>query len=308
MIEIADLARNKWGSILPALGIDAKFLSAKHGPCPACGGRDRFRFDDKGGKGTFFCNICGAGDGFKLLSIVQGLTFAEAADRIRPIVGEMPAAKPGKPRDPIKVTASLKALWASGRALDPSDLAFRYLASRRVNVPRCPDLRFVDSALVTGHPDHSRLPALIGLVRGPDGNPATIHRTFLEGPAKARMDEPRRLMPGTLPKGSAIRLAPHQGVLGVAEGLETACRVMDRFGVPCWSVINATMLGDFIWPDDVTELLVYGDNDLNFTGQAAAYKLANRATTARRPITASVHIPPTAGADWLDEHVQQMVE
>lgn len=306
MIEIADLARNKWGSILPALGIDAKFLSAKHGPCPACGGRDRFRFDDKGGKGTFFCNACGAGDGFKLLSIVQGLTFAEAADRIRPIVGELPVVKSGKPRNPEKVRAALKGLWESGRALDPSDLAHRYLSSRNVNVPRCPDLRFVDSTLVTGHPIQSRLPAMIGLVRGPDGSPVTIHRTFLEGPAKAKMDEPRRLMPGALPKGSAIRLAQTEGVLGVAEGLETACAVMDRFGVPCWSVINATMLADFIWPDSVTELRIYGDNDLNFTGQAAAYKLANRAMTARRPIAATVHIPPTHGADWLDELVQQL--
>lgn len=306
MIDIADLARNKWASILPALGIDAKFLSAKHGPCPACGGRDRFRFDDKGGKGTFFCNACGAGDGFKLLHIVQGLTFAEAAERIRPIVGDLPVAKQHKPRDPEKIRTSLKDLWSSGDLLKPSDFAYGYLAARKVSVPDCPDLRFVKSAMVTGHPSKSRLPALISLVRAPDGSPAAIHRTFLEGAAKANMDEPRRLMPGTLPKGSAIRLAPHRGTLGVAEGLETACAVMDRFGVPCWSVINATMLGDFIWPDDVTELLVYGDNDLNFTGQAAAYKLANRAKTARRPIASSVLIPPTPGADWLDEHVQRL--
>jgi putative DNA primase/helicase len=27
--------------------MDERALSGKHGPCPLCGGRDRFRFDDR---------------------------------------------------------------------------------------------------------------------------------------------------------------------------------------------------------------------------------------------------------------------
>ena len=34
----ADAARRKWRGILLALGIEEKFLSDKHGPCPMCGG------------------------------------------------------------------------------------------------------------------------------------------------------------------------------------------------------------------------------------------------------------------------------
>ncbi len=56
--HIPALARGRWAEILPALGIGAEFLSDKHGPCSGCGGKDRFRFDDKGGRGTF---ICGGG-------------------------------------------------------------------------------------------------------------------------------------------------------------------------------------------------------------------------------------------------------
>jgi putative DNA primase/helicase len=52
--------RHRWLDILTGLGVPAKFLRNKHGPCPMCGGKDRFRFDDKDGKGTFFCNGCGA--------------------------------------------------------------------------------------------------------------------------------------------------------------------------------------------------------------------------------------------------------
>jgi hypothetical protein len=59
MLERVD-AQHRWLDILTALGVPAKFLRNWHGPCPMCGGKDRFRFDDKDGKGTFFCNGCGA--------------------------------------------------------------------------------------------------------------------------------------------------------------------------------------------------------------------------------------------------------
>ena len=58
-------ARFRWREILPQLGVDTRFLTKKHGPCPlpSCGGRDRFCFDDKNGDGTYFCRRCGAGTG-----------------------------------------------------------------------------------------------------------------------------------------------------------------------------------------------------------------------------------------------------
>ncbi len=49
-------ARGRWSEILPRLGIDARFLRNRHGPCPLCGGKDRFRFDDRDGSGSYFCN------------------------------------------------------------------------------------------------------------------------------------------------------------------------------------------------------------------------------------------------------------
>ena len=60
MLERAYIdTQHRWLAILPALGVPSHFLRNKHGPCPVCGGKDRFRFDDKDGKGTFFCNGCG---------------------------------------------------------------------------------------------------------------------------------------------------------------------------------------------------------------------------------------------------------
>ena len=39
-------AQGAWPAILTGLGLEARYLRNRHGPCPACGGTDRFRFDD----------------------------------------------------------------------------------------------------------------------------------------------------------------------------------------------------------------------------------------------------------------------
>ena len=62
----AEIATGRWGYILPALGMPEEFLKDKHGACPMCGGKDRFRYDNKQGRGTWICNQCGAGDGYSL--------------------------------------------------------------------------------------------------------------------------------------------------------------------------------------------------------------------------------------------------
>ena len=76
---LKDRALGKWQGILPALGVPSKALSNRHGPCPMCGGKDRFRFDDKGGRGTWICSKCGAGDGIELVKRIQNVEFKEAA-------------------------------------------------------------------------------------------------------------------------------------------------------------------------------------------------------------------------------------
>ena len=71
-LDVRTVAAGRWRSILSTLGMDDKALSGKHCACPMCGGKDRFRFDDKDGRGTFFCSGCGAGDGVKLAMGITG--------------------------------------------------------------------------------------------------------------------------------------------------------------------------------------------------------------------------------------------
>lgn len=68
---IATAARGRWPHILSALGINVP-NGKRHGACPVCGGKDRFRLDDKEGRGTWFCNHCGNGDGLDLVRLSTG--------------------------------------------------------------------------------------------------------------------------------------------------------------------------------------------------------------------------------------------
>ncbi|MDO4894998.1 primase-helicase zinc-binding domain-containing protein [Moraxella sp.] len=62
-------AQGNWTDcIFPAFGIKLASKPNSHQPCPICGGKDRFRCDDKAGRGTWICNNCGAGDGFELVA------------------------------------------------------------------------------------------------------------------------------------------------------------------------------------------------------------------------------------------------
>ena len=78
------------------------------------------------------------------------------------------------------------------------------------------------------------------------------------------------------PKGSAARLMEHRAALGIAEGIETAMSAATLFRLPCWAAINSCGLAAWVPPAGVSEVVVFGDNDPKFGGQAAAYNLAHR--------------------------------
>ncbi len=91
-------ARGRWPEILAALaGVSEAQLRNRHQPCPLCGGTDRYRFDDKDGSGSWFCNQCGgkdqrggAGSGMDLLMRRQGWSFVEAARQVEAFLGLVP--------------------------------------------------------------------------------------------------------------------------------------------------------------------------------------------------------------------------
>ena len=296
-----DAAKGKWKGILLSLGLPSACLQNKHGPCPLCEGTDRFRFDNQEGKGTYICGQCGAGTGIDLAMKFTGRPFPEVASEIDTMLGNK-KFKPDTIRPAITDAdrmAGLREVAAQSVRIDQASLAHRYFTSRGIGeVTYAKALRFVPS-LRDG--EGGVRPCIVATVQDADGLNVTLHRTFLrgDGRAKAEMSAPRKLMPGSLPDGAAVRLSDwNAGVLGIAEGIETAMSASRLYDMPVWAAINSTMLEKWQPPEGCEEVAVFGDHDAKYGGQAAAYRLAHR--LAVKGLDVTVHIPQIEGHDWND--------
>jgi putative DNA primase/helicase len=110
MNKIAELAKGQWFHLLTGLGISAEYLQNKHGPCPICGGKDRFRWDNRRHMGDYFCTQCGSGDGFDLAMKVTGRTFRDIATEFTKLLG--PSYIPPKDsQQASKEYNAIKTLW-----------------------------------------------------------------------------------------------------------------------------------------------------------------------------------------------------
>lgn len=295
---LSERARGRWREILPALGIAAQFLRNKGGPCPMCGGKDRFRWDNKNEEGTWYCNQCGAGNGWTLVRRFNKWTKEATHEEIERIIGKEhhPAApvvhieKPGAQR-----LVAIERLLEQCRApLVVND----YLASRGLTVT---------SDVLRGHKllgyyeeidDRLRktgdYPAVVAPILGPDGSLQSAHRIYW-----AKIDNRKKTMPAVDNiNGGAVRLFEPTDELAIGEGIETCLAVREMYGFPIWSGLTAGGVEKFEWPPSIRKLWIFGDNDSSFTGQTAAYALAKRARLKK--LEAQVYLPPVVDQDWLD--------
>jgi putative DNA primase/helicase len=303
-MKTADVAAGRWPGILQALGVDPTYLRNKHGPCPSCTGKDRYRFDDKDGRGTWFCSRCGSGDGFQLLQIVFGWTFQETAKQVDRIVGTVPvgAIVPARAEhDKVRV---LQRVWVETREVVHDDPVWLYL-NRRLGLEQVPaGLRLHPALRYTDEDgrDLGRFPAMVAKIQYPDGAGASIHRTYLtEDGCKAAVPQPKKIMAGKPLNTGAVRLGEVGTALGIAEGIETALAASIRFGVPVWAATNAVLLESWVPPAGVERVLIAADNDASFTGQAAAFGLARR--LVQKGLSVEIQIPERVGKDWADEGI-----
>ena len=300
--DTVERAHGRWTEILPLLGVDPRFLVNRHGPCPMCGGRDRFRFDDKDGSGSYYCNGCGAGVGIILLRKLHGWDYGTACREVDKIIGDDPitpgpvAAPKDKDSRPERLARIERVI---GEATD-AEIVPGYIAGRGLN--EIPAVLLGHRALAY-HDDDGRFvgryPAMIAPVVGPDGALQSVHRTYLADLAKRKKIMP----PVDTIRGGAVRLFEVVDNMGVAEGIETAIACAEYFDVPTWATISAGGMESFEPPAGIAvrRFYVFGDNDRNFVGQKAAFVLAHRLVRDLvNEVEVEVSIPPEHGTDWLD--------
>lgn len=324
MGNLAERARGRWREILPALGIDAKALTNKHSACPVCGGKDRFRFDDKNGSGSWICNqghggehdnaAGAAGNGVSLIMDWKSCSFPEAAKLIETVIGTdrqpvspQVAAKPQEDEEQAarERYQQMTGYWRSAKAIQKGDPADLYLRSRVGAYKPTRALRFLPETTFAGR----TMPALISAYVDVHGELASVQRTLLtmDGRKAPGLEAPRANT-GTLPEGGAIRLCHHENTLGIAEGVETALAATAMYGVPCWAAVNAGRLEKWEPPEGVRNIIVFGDADFNYRGQLAAYALAHRLSRkspGKPELIVQVAIPDDLGADWNDMLLRQ---
>lgn len=318
-IDLIAQAHGQWPYILESSGINLSYLRNKHGPCPICGGGvDRFRFDNKDGRGTFICNQCGAGDGIKLLMLYRRFDFKEALNfvehclnyNLEPIADVLKknaivqqALK--KQDDPDSRRNWINKVWSQSQTITCGDPVYCYLQARGIklrvfshNLRYHPNLPYYHDDLEIG-----TFPAMVAKIQDHNGKMLTLHRTYLGNGCKADVPKPKKLM-SPIVKGSslggAIRLCPlsNDETLALAEGIETALAVHIATGLPAWATISAQGMERIILPQGINNILIAADNDRSRAGQKAAAELAIRLIGMGKKV--KVIMPPVVGHDFAD--------
>lgn len=291
--SIADKYEGKWRGILQEAGVPEKFLRNHQGPCPLCGGKDRFRFDDKG-KGMYYCNQCGPGDGPMLIQKFTGMTMSEVLRRVEQLAGRVDNEPFEQEVDVEKRRRNLNRIWQAARR---PGIAKQYLEARGLRPELLDDLKTIrGTGELWDRESNTRMSGVVSLVQDKKGRAVTLHRIFI-GYGKRW----KKLMPplGTI-TGAAIRLGEPHDWLSVCEGVESGLAIRQMTEGPVWCGISAHGMETMELPNGLTRLDIWADSDDSFTGQKAAYTLANRYWRGNRSCQVSVIRPSVRGNDPLD--------
>jgi phage/plasmid primase-like uncharacterized protein len=249
------------------------------GPCPICGGNDRFAVNTK--KQKWNCRGCDkGGDVIALIEHVTGRTFIEA---IELLTGQQ---WPQRQRDRTGAAPSdhrplALRIWREAEPIFGT-LAEVYLQARGIDLEQIPDIDDVlryHTACPFGQANRSR--CLIALIRDVKTDaPIGIMRTALDEHGR-KID---RMALGDK-AGGAIKLWPDGLItyrLIIGEGLETVAHAATRRGhrniplQPAWSLVDAGNLAAMPPLAGIETLIILVDNDASGTGERSAEECARR--------------------------------
>ena len=292
MSQLAEACRGRWPGILMALGVlDERALRHKDVPCPTCGGRDRFRYTDKG-YGRWYCRGCRmGGDGVVLVEHVMGIGFAEAAKLIESVIGSSSSTwgsgnGDDKPRDPLKP-------WREAMPLTRSTAGWRYFENRGLALTDAETVPLGYRDAAWHWPTGSTWPCVVALVRLHDGAELCAHQTFLklDGSGKAPVEEPRLFPKGGHVVGAGVwfgRPGPDRELV-VGEGVETTLSAMRLCGTEAGcAALSAIGISRLVLPEAARKISIFADHDSDGKGRAGACEARRCWEAEGRAVTISV--------------------
>lgn len=328
-------AAGNWSMIFNQLlpDFDERLLDRagrKHGPCPLCAGTDRFQFyKDAVETGGSNCRQCGPKpDGFEMVAQAHNCNFIDSVRKVQEVLGgAVCVSKPESIRryrpDPKKQEKQkrrdewcrkmLKQVWRESLPAEaPEAFPLRaYLANRGLPMKEYPKTLRFHPGLESYDEDkkyEGTFPAMVALVVDKNGDPITIHRTFITGNgSKAPVQSEKKLMAYPSDRtlsGGAIHLSGTGRVLNVAEGIETAFAVQQLVGGSIWATVNSSMLRNLQVGEPVEAIWIWADLDRSGDGQASANQLVERCRKeGKQAIRELPPVPIPEGrksVDWLD--------
>ena len=305
---ILSRAQGHYKSILLSAGADEMIFKTKNLECPWCAGVDRFSYTDKFGKGDSFCRHCGYHSGVDLLMKIKNFGYVDALRFMARFLNlPIHEEKIYRVTKTHEQASPVEEVWAASHALGEKDSAYAYLRSR--GLKKCfpaalrasNRLRYAQLSEDGRSWDHSFYEGLVAEIVNSEGHRVSLHRTYLERGRKAPVKAVKKVLGKEL-SGCAVRLAEtdESGVLGLAEGIETALSASELFGVPVWSVVAAFNFRNFVPPKSVRRIIIFGDSDKNFIGQREAYAGAAEIKQRHPDIEVEVRLPEQSGSDWND--------
>ncbi|MGL5488518.1 MAG: DUF927 domain-containing protein [Shewanella sp.] len=299
--DVAAAATGHWPDLLAAVGIDTP-RGGKHGPCPTCGGKDRFRLDNKGGRGTWICNQCGAGDGLALVGLVTGKPIKEAAELIAPLVGVSAGGLDATERERIHQQQQTragqdelrrhKAARRAAAIMQDSEQAHApYLARKNLGVCLCAVNRILIRDAGENFPPASLIVPLYN------------EANELVNVQLIREDGTKRYLAGGQKQQAFHRLNGGE-LMAVVEGYATGLSVHLATGATVYcamdsgNLLNVAKIARRQHP--TAKIIICGDYDLDEAGHRNEIT-QHQTDGAALAVGAVVALPPIQG-DWNDYH------
>ncbi|MCF5878014.1 primase-helicase zinc-binding domain-containing protein [Aeromonas veronii] len=306
--DVAAAAVGYWPDLLAGLGLDIP-RHGKHGPCPACGGKDRFRLDDKEGRGTFICSQCGAGDGLDLVCRVMSKSPMEAAELIAPMVGLAAGGLDPVERGRIHQQQQDKAKEETRKRED----GHRKAAARACRIMNAHS-RGCGSAYLSrkGFAEHqSAISGTKETINGEVFPVGSVIVPLLDGAGNLvnveliRNEDGLKHTLGGGRKAGVYHRIDGGALVAVVEGYATGLSVQQATGATVYCAMTANNLMNVAEiarsqnPD--AEIIICGDHDLdNATGQRND-STKHQTEQAAQAVGGRAIFPPEAG-DWNDYH------
>lgn len=290
----------------------------RHWPeCPLCGKRKKFRLHRYQNKVGYIC-VCGNGSVINLVMETQGKDFKTACSEIDKLIGNefkpTPRAQQVKPQ--IHRKEVLMNRFSAIHTLKGSPVE-KYLNDR--GIFELPEMSIKYSQAEYDHTEKRSFNCMYAVATNENMDIAYTHKTYLENGAKASINTSKKMetvnkfnMPCSTcnhehAANVAIRMFPHDEILGVSEGIESGLSAHQLFKIPTWALLNTSIMKAFRAPKGVKKLIIFADNDKNGAGLSAAFECGHKNLLANNDVElVMIRAPEVKGKDFNDMLLEPM--